>query len=331
MITMRGWRHRWGLDSYVRIAPPQQIKEMPMPRFLLLLIFFASPAMAAGPQVVVTIKPLHSLVAGVMAGSGAEPALLVDGKSSLHEFSLKPSQTSLLHKAGVVFYMGDEFEQFLGKILPQLPEGTRRVAMENAKGMTLYPVRLGDGFEEHAHHHDDEAHGDHGHDLHAWLSPANAKMMVAEIARTLAAEAPEHAELFAKNAEALEARLTALDGDLRARMAKLHGKAFAVFHDAYQYFDRAYDLQNIGSVTLHPEQPPSAKRVQELRTQIIATKALCVFREPQFDAKIVDNLMRGTGAKSAVLDPEAALLTPGADLYFQLMESIAASMETCLN
>ena len=82
---------------------------------------------------------------------------------------------------------------------------------------------------------------------------------------------------------------------------------------------------------LHAEHAPGAKHMQELRARIKEMKAVCVFREPEFDAKIVDNLMRGTGAKSALLDPEATLLTPGPDLYFQLMEGIASALENCLS
>ena len=37
------------------------------------------PVLAAAPKVVVTIKPIHSLVAGVMAGAGGA-VLLVEGR-----------------------------------------------------------------------------------------------------------------------------------------------------------------------------------------------------------------------------------------------------------
>ena len=41
-------------------------------------------------DVVASIKPVHSLVAGVMAGVG-EPALLVKGTGSENSYSLRPS------------------------------------------------------------------------------------------------------------------------------------------------------------------------------------------------------------------------------------------------
>lgn len=289
------------------------------------LLFLPSGAMAEEkPAVVVSIKPLHSLVAGVTRGTDITPVLLVDGKASLHEFSLKPSQAKALNSAGIVFYMGDGFELFLGKALKTLPEKTQRVPMERAKGMVLYPIRHA---QDGDHDHDHGA----GPDLHLWLSPQNARAMLAEIVRALIAKYPKYAPDFIRNAEQVDYRLATLDKKLQRRMGILKNRPFAVFHDAYQYFDRTYGLRNVGAITLHPEQAPGAKRLQTLRDRVMDMKVLCVFREPQYDARIVDNMVSGTGAHSAVLDPEGALLTPGPNLYFELMEGIAGGLEKCLN
>ena len=43
-------------------------------------------------KVVVTIKPVHSLVAQVM-GEGGTPVLIVGGSASPHSYSLKPVST----------------------------------------------------------------------------------------------------------------------------------------------------------------------------------------------------------------------------------------------
>ena len=305
-----------------------------MLRIVSLIVFLFMPLSAVQAQVVVTIKPLHSLALAVMEGSGEEPLLLVDGKASLHEFTLRPSQAKALRTAHAVVYMGDEFEPFLEKILPQLPTDVKRLAMEESPGMMLYPVRVGVGFETHEHHDGHEHHDAHqheNHDLHAWMSPTNARAMVKEMARAFSEISPAHAALFKRNADALDKKLSALDAGLQKRMEALKGKPFVVFHDAYQYFDRAYDLKNIGSITLHPEQGLSARRVSELRKKIKRSGAVCVFREPEFEGKIVENLMQGTNTKTATLDPEGALLEPGVELYFQLMEGIATQLEACLN
>jgi len=71
---------------------------------LLLLLATVSPSWAAEspvPQVVVSIKPLHSLVSGVMQGVG-KPKLLVKSGGSPHGYVLRPSEAQLLSKAQLI-------------------------------------------------------------------------------------------------------------------------------------------------------------------------------------------------------------------------------------
>lgn len=285
---------------------------------VLLMALFALPAWADQPRVVASIKPLHSLVAAVMAGDDATPFLLVDGKASLHAFTLKPSQARALEQADLLFYMGDDFELFLRKA----PGTAKRIAMERAPGITLYPVRHAEE-EEQRHHHEEG-----GSDLHLWLSVANAKAMVAEIAAQLSTRFPEKKALYEKNAHQLQQRLALLHADLKRRMQAVRNKRIVVYHDAFQYFEKAYGLHFMGSVTSAYAQQPGAKHVHELRGKM-QSQPVCLFREPQFEGRVIDNLMQGPRATSGVLDPEGALLPPGPELYFQLMEEMAEGLEGC--
>ena len=79
-------------------------------------------------------------------------------------------------------------------------------------------------------------------------------------------------------------------------MRPLKGKPFAVFHDAAQYFDRRYGLNYLGAFTLHPERGLSAGHVRELRARLVDKKAVCVFSEPGFDTRVIQNLTATTGA-----------------------------------
>ena len=80
------------------------------------------------PQVVVTIKPVHSLVAGVMQGLG-EPVLLVEGAASPHSYRLRPSQARALVEADLVFWMGAPLESFLDKPLDVLVRHGRVITL----------------------------------------------------------------------------------------------------------------------------------------------------------------------------------------------------------
>jgi zinc transport system substrate-binding protein len=299
----------------------------------------ALPAWAEAPKVVVSIKPIHSLVASVMHGVGA-PTLLVRGGASPHSYTMKPSDAKALSAADLVVWVGPEMEGFLEKPLQaNAPKATRLTLME-LKGLTLLQTREGGAWEAHDHGHEGHGHKDHDHkdhdddhdelNTHIWLDPANARAIVTATADALAAKDPADAEAYRTNADRTLQAIDALDAELKATLAPLKDKPFVVFHDAYQYFEARYDLSAVGSITVSPDRRPSAKRLSAIRAKIAGLNAACVFAEPQFEPTLVRTVVEGTKAKTGVLDPEGADLPEGEALYPTLMRNLAASLRGCL-
>lgn len=304
----------------------------------------SSNAEAEVPVVVASIKPIHSLVAGVMAGVG-EPTLLVKGGASPHTYALKPSDAATLERADLVFWVGEGLEMFLVKPLQSLSDESRIVELADTAGLVLLPPREGGLWEPDLDEHEhadapiegqgeqpgEGEHHEHGaFDVHLWLDPRNAKLMVERIATALAARDPEHAATYRANGDALEAALDTLDTQLDAELASVKPIPFIVFHDAYQYFERRYGLSGVGSITVSPEQPPGVRRIAEIQEKIAGNGARCVFREPNFEPALVETVTAGTQARTGVLDPEGAALVEGPRLYFDLMQSLADSLKSCL-
>lgn len=330
-----------------------------MTRSSLAAPLFAASVLLSGPAlaldgVVASIKPVHSLVAAVMGDTGS-PELLVQGASSPHTYSLRPSEARKLEQAKVVFWVGEGMETFLGKPLDALARNARVITLSETEGLTLLDLREGGAFEAHNHDdhaddHDDEDHDDHDHDhdhdhehehahegqdrphgkdMHIWLDPENARVMARKIAATLGEADPENAAVYARNAQALDERLASLMETVRNELAPVADKPFIVFHDAYHYFEDRFGLHAAGSISINPETPPSAQRVKEIRDRIAESGAICVFAEPQFEPKIVGIVTEGTDAKSGVLDPLGADLADGPDLYPRLIQALAASFRAC--
>ncbi|HBC54959.1 MAG TPA: zinc ABC transporter substrate-binding protein, partial [Alphaproteobacteria bacterium] len=99
------------------------------------LLLFSMPVRAATDaaegEILVTIKPLHSLVSAV-AGPEQNVALLLTGNYSPHDFALRPSQMRQLQSAKVFFYVGEGLESFLLQVLPSLPNDQLRVAVSHS-------------------------------------------------------------------------------------------------------------------------------------------------------------------------------------------------------
>ena len=304
--------------------------------FLLALaaaLSWSSVALAEVPNVVATVKPLHALVAAVMGDLGT-PALIVKGAASPHTYSLKPSDAQALQSADLVFWTGHGLELFLEDSIGTLAPKATIVELSEAPGIELLAPRESGTFEEHADGDHAHAAEDHGHgeeaDMHFFLDPANAKIMVATIADSLAAADPDHADTYRANAANETADLDALIAETTASLAPVKDRPFVVFHDAYQYFENRFGLNVAGSITVSPEVSPGADRINEIRNKLKTLDAACVFAEPQFDPRIVNVLTEGTTAKQGVLDPEGANLDEGPGLYRQLIESLAANLKSCL-
>jgi zinc transport system substrate-binding protein len=287
-------------------------------------ILFAAGQAAAAPNVVVSIKPIHSLAAALMEGIG-KPGIIVDGASSPHAFSLKPSDAEKLQKADVIFWVGPTLEAFLEKPLSSLAGNATVTQLDEAKGLIKLQPREGGTFEA-----DDDGDDDGAYDPHLWLDPENAKAIARDMAATLEKADPENAAKYRANEAKLEKRLGELDAQITTIVAPIKDKPFIVFHDAYHYFEKRYGVNEAGSITVSPETAPGAARIKEIQDKIASLNATCVFAEPEFEPKLVSVVMEGTNAKASTLDPLGAAIPDGPDLYFTLLHNLATSLNDCL-
>lgn len=295
----------------------------------------------AAPRVAVDIAPLHSIVARVMEGVGA-PDLILRAGASPHDYALRPSDAARIDAADLVVWVGPNMTPWMDGPIEALASDAAVLMLEEAPGVVLLPIRAGGPFEPHLHDgghdgggHDGGGHDETGHrfetmDGHVWLDPANAVAGATAIAAALAKADPEHAEAYAANAEAFGAEAAALSDEISARLAPVRGKPFLVFHDAYQYFERRFDLPAAGSIALTDGEAPGAARIADLRARVRAEGVVCAFAEPSFDPGLMETVIEGTGVRAGTLDPEGIALPPGPGLYPALMRGIAANLADCL-
>ncbi|NKX43963.1 zinc ABC transporter substrate-binding protein [Roseicyclus persicicus] len=318
-------------------------------------IVLSAPALADVPRVAVDIAPVHALVAQVMAGVGT-PDLILPPGASPHAYALRPSEAGALQEAELVVWVGEGLTPWLGEAIGTLAGGAARLELMEVEGTLQLAFREGATFEahEHAHgddhahgaddhdhdhdhdheehDHDDHAHDDHAHgafDPHGWLDPVNAALWLDAIAAELSRIDPDNAAAYAANAAAGREGLAALEAEIAGRLAPLSG-GFIVFHDGYHYFEARFGIEAAGAISLSDASDPGPARVAEIRDLVASQGIACVFAEPQFNRGLVDAVFGGTGVRVGVIDPIGASLTPGPDLYADLLRGMAAAFEDCL-
>lgn len=307
----------------------------------------AGMARADVPSIAVDIAPVHSLVARVMEGVGS-PALIVPSGASPHGHTLKPSEAKALQDAEIVFWIGPELTPWLGDTIETLAPDALVIGLLAAPGTTGLAQRGDAIFEPHDHgtaedhgpdeaDHDDRDQDEHGHeghspglDPHAWLDPGNAKVWLDVIATALSNADPAHEDSYLANAAAGNAEIDMLVGDVSVILDPVRDRSFIVFHDAYQYFESAFDFPASGAISLSDAAKPGPARIEEIRNRVDSTDVTCVLAEPQFNPDLVDTVLDGTEAQSAVVDPLGSGLSPGPTLYPQLLRELAQTLAGCL-
>ncbi len=321
---------------------------------ILSLFTFFVPA-NADIKVVASIKPIHSLASYLMNGV-AKPDLIVDGYASPHGFAMKPSHAKMLQNADLIFWVGEDVENFLEKPLGSIAKKAEKIELMQIKGLQVLKFRERNIFDDHDDHgHDDhdkkedhdshakkEDHDDHGkkedhddHERHAhgefdphiWLDPINAKVILNEMVEHLIENDPKNEAKYKSNLDEALKDIDKLTIDVMTELS--NSVSSIVFHDAYQYFEKRFNVNILGAFTVNTDVMPGAEQLAEIREIIEHDKVACVFSEPQFNPDIIKAVAKDMNIKTGVIDPLGATLNPGKDLYFSLIKNMSASFKGC--
>ena len=189
------------------------------------------------------------------------------------------------------------------------------------------------GHDEDGHKEDD--HDDHGHEGHAhgehdphiWLDPMNAKVILNEMAEHLIENDQTNASKYKDNLKKANKDLDKLIKNVKSELNKDFKSI--VFHDAYQYFEKRFDVNILGAFTVNTDVMPGAEQLAEIREVIEHDKVSCIFSEPQFNPDIIKAVAKDMNIQTGVLDPLGATLDPGKDLYFDLIGNMSKSFKGC--
>ena len=345
------------------------------------LTFFSSAN--AEIKVVASIKPIHSLASYLMDGV-TKPKLIVDGYSSPHGFALKPSHAKMLQEADIIFWVGEDLENFMEKPLDSIAKKADKIELLEIKGLNKLKFRERNIFAEHDDHddhghkedghkeddHDDHGHkkkddhDDHGHkedghkeddhddhakkedghddhddhdgheghhhgefDPHIWLDPINAKVILFQMSKHLIENDSKNENIYRANLSKAYKEIDKLTNDVKSELNK--SVASIVFHDAYQYFEKRFNVNILGAFTVNTDVMPGAEQLSEIREIIEHDKVACVFSEPQFNPNIIKAVAKDMNIKTGVVDPLGATLDPGKDLYFDLIKNMSKSFKGC--
>ena len=301
----------------------------------LIFCFLSISAQAKALKVVADIGPIHSLISIVTQGI-TSPNLIISPGESPHAFSLRPLAASHIQDADIIFWVGGQLTPSLESSLDKLNPDVLKIELIKAANITLFKFRERPIFrnDEHEGHDDHDEHEGHDHspnsvDPHIWLSPKNAIIFLNIIAAELTKLDPANRDAYLRNAEAGEKKITALSSNLSSEFNSTKLLNFFVFHDAYQYFEKEFGINPLGSLLSSSAESGSLSRMMTIQEYVKANEISCYFIEPEFRQELVDRVSEGMDTQTIVLDPLGSNLNLGTNMYFNLLQEVGNAFLSC--
>ena len=274
--------------------------------FLIIFIFLLSGCarQEAPAQVAATTLPVYEFTSRLCDGTGITVSRLVtENVSCLHDYSLNVRQVKAAEAAQVIIISGAGLEAFIEDILSD------KATIDASTGVALLEATTVHEH-EHEHSHDHE----HEEDPHIWLSPANARIMAANICESLCSQYPAHSDIFQQNLSSLIADLDTLEVYGQAQLSTLRHRDLITFHDGFGYFAESFGLQILEAVEEESGSEASAQELKHLITVVREHDLPAIFIEINGSVSAADVISRETGATVYALD-----MAMSGDSYFDAM------------
>jgi len=164
------------------------------------------------------------------------------------------------------------------------------------------PVRAGSGDEEQK-----------AGDPHIWHDPADARIMVGDIAAALAAKDPLGKARYERSAAAYDAKLAALDAENEAEISTIPvaQRLLVTNHDAFGYYCARYRITFVGSIipSFDTSAELSGSALSDLVAKIKETGAPAVFSESSLPPRTAETVAAEAGVR--VVEGEDSLYADG--------------------
>lgn len=255
---------------------------------------------------VLTSIALFSDFVRQVGGDRVEVEALVPGMADPHTFQPSPRDVRKIQQAQIIVLNGTGFERVLQDTIERnrsrqtpilvLSEGLRAIQTESEEEPS---VRVDNP--------------------HFWLNPRYAIVYVERIRDGLSTLDPQGAEIYAQNAAHYREQLMDLDREIEAAIATIprERRKLVTFHDAFPYLAERYGLEIVAVVIRSPGREASAQEVAELSRELRRHNIPTVYKEPQFNARILELAAKDAGVQVRMLYSDA--LSPEVNSYSALM------------
>lgn len=256
-----------------------------------------------------------------VAGDRVEINVIMKEGTNHHAFEASIRDAKIIGTADIIFINGAELE---GSWFNRLIDSTDSIApvITTSEGIDLRPLL-----------HPDHVHEDG--DPHIWHNTQNAKRIVENITRGMAAFDPDNAAIYEANAARYLAQLDELEAEIQVILSAIPAEQRKLIssHEAFGYFADQFGFEVVGTISIATQsQEPDRRQMQDLIYRVETFQVPTIFTENTINPRLAEQIAYETGANLSMLysDSLGPLGSEG-DTYIKMMLYNARVLATGLS
>jgi len=259
-----------------------------MIRVLSLFFCLLAASVTQAASIFVSVPPLVPVLKALDTDNQVES--LVTAGYSPATYSPTPRQLVALSNANIFVRSG-------------LPYEAAWMSRIKAVNPSILIVDLRDGVDllEHHHHHH-EGHDEHEDtDPHLWTDPVLIANQLDKLAQALIKLTPDREQVIVKNYLSYQQQLLGIDNQIRTLLAPYANNTFYVYHPAWSYFAKRYQLNQVSLERGGKDFGPHALEHVLEASRHNAHRVL--FVQPQFDRRLAQRVADEIHGYVVTIDP----------------------------
>ncbi|CAB9539885.1 Zinc ABC transporter, substrate-binding protein ZnuA [Bathymodiolus brooksi thiotrophic gill symbiont] len=296
---------------------------------LMAILLFATNTLAT-PNIVVSIKPIHSIVSSLTQGI-TEPKLLLTANQSPEHAYLKPSQLSLLNQADLTIFIHPIFESGLKKAMDNL-SANKKFIIGNIKNIFLIHNKEDEEHEGEEQESEEQEHSEHQEatNYHLWLDVNNMQIFAKKLIEKLIKIDPNNQSNYTTNLNKFNKDLNKLKQDINQKLSVYKSKVIVSYSNTFDYFTNANQLKKSVNITSYHGERLSIFKMLKARKIMKNAQTKCLLATTEVPKKRINSLIEDLNINSENIDIIGFDIAQGAKHYVKLMRNITNKTIQCL-
>lgn len=297
---------------------PPMFKTYAKLTVLLIALFLNVSSKSYGDiAVATTIRPLQFIALAIL-GKNDSVSTLIDANSSPHDFNLSPSDRMSLAGSDVIIWVGEELESHLSGSMDSINPHATIITASELPNLVAHPIGENQQL-----------------DAHIWLDTTNAQLIAEKLTEVMKNIDSENAAFYQSNLNRFSHELAIVAAEISNQVKDADTVSFLVYHNAFQYFEKQFELSHGAALVQDPEQSPTIAEIIATRNEVAKLQPHCLIREPDANEELIRTIVGGYRTENGINEVSVDLLgvdiTPSPTAYIELIKNVADAFSSCLN